>query len=52
MVTWIVLLTLIVPRPADTTVAGIGAPDATEMRYRGIDRLLEKFDREWSPPAG
>ena len=54
MATWIVLLTLIVPRPAEaivaTSVAGVERPDVGPMRYRGLDQLLAKFDREWVAP--
>lgn len=42
---WIVLLTLLIPQPT-TPVEPDDEADATPMRYRGIERLLAKFDAE------
>lgn len=45
MYAWIVLLSLLVPAtptPADTD----GASESGPLRYRGIERLLAKFDAE------
>ncbi len=45
---WIVLLTLILPTPPAGTVPGMSEDD-DPLRYRGIERLLAKFDAEATP---
>lgn len=49
---WIVLLSLFMPSlpaPAEDVVMSDPAPDEGPMRYRGIERLLAKFEAEETP---
>lgn len=48
MYVWIVLLSLLMPAkpaPADD----LGMSEARPLRYRGIERLLAKFEAEQAP---
>jgi len=48
---WIVLLAMIMPAaPVIDDEAGMSAEPA--MRYRGIERLLAKFEAETPPKTG
>jgi len=47
---WIVLLTLIWPAPPVVNLPGASRDD-DPMRYRGIERLLAKFEAENEPRA-
>ncbi|HWB75234.1 MAG TPA: hypothetical protein VG755_09765 [Nannocystaceae bacterium] len=48
MYVWIVFLSLIIPNPPVTT-PGVSSDDDDPMRYRGIERLLAKFESEEQP---
>jgi hypothetical protein len=43
---WIVLFTLILPKPPVVTMPGASTDDDDPMRYRGIERLLAKFEAQ------
>lgn len=45
MYVWIVLLSLIMPAPT-APAEEPGMSDAEPLRYRGIERLLAKFEAE------
>lgn len=50
MYVWIVFLSLILPNPPVNT-PGVSRDDDDPMRYRGIERLLAKFESESDNPA-
>jgi hypothetical protein len=51
MYVWIVLLSLVLPAQPEPGAPGMSLDDDDPVRYRGIERLLAKFDQEATTPA-
>ena len=47
MSTWFVLLSILILPRADLDADGVRARPSNEVRYRGIERLLAKFEQEY-----